>query len=518
MKLTFVGTGLLAFVILFAGCKPKEPGAGAATTKAGEVALVPVTERSRHFEAVNAQLELGGTLYGYVDIDGDILKVVPYLRTLGDTLAQQQSPAAPFLKQDFTQIITDLGLNDVRAVGFSSVPSAGGGFRNRVYLHTPDGRRGLLAGLGGAPTPFVNARLAPADADLYAETDVDAPALYAAIRSLIVRVAGEAQADVFESQLRLDKSGLGITPLALIETLKGRATVVLRTDKVRTVTLPGPKPFTMPYTQFLVRVDGLAAALEPALSGLPVFTASQEGLIRFYELKAALPIDGLQPVLAVENGALYVASDMEFLKASLGSTGGLAKTPAFMDALAELGDRGNGVTYVSPRFFDQLRRLKLLNPELPADTLKGMDFILASLPASPQPLVAVRINLPEGILYRARWHRSLKQDVAMIGVYNPVTVGLMAAMAIPAFQKVRMASQEKAIINNLRQLDAAAQQHMLETGVSAARYGQLVGSDKYIRSLTPVDGEDYTKLIIRSTDKEIVVVTKSGRAVRLKRW
>jgi len=94
---------------------------------------------------------------------------------------------------------------------------------------------------------------------------------------------------------------------------------------------------------------------------------------------------------------------------------------------------------------------------------------------------------------------------------------LMAAMAIPAFQKVRTASQEKAIINNLRQLDAAAQHRMLETGTTVATYAQLVVPDKYIRTLTPVDGEDYTHMVIRSSDSQLVVTTKSGKVVRLNR-
>ena len=37
-----------------------------------------------------------------------------------------------------------------------------------------------------------------------------------------------------------------------------------------------------------------------------------------------------------------------------------------------------------------------------------------------------------------------------------VIIGLLAAMAIPAFQKVRTSSQDKAVLNNARQLSAAA--------------------------------------------------------------
>jgi len=101
-----------------------------------------------------------------------------------------------------------------------------------------------------------------------------------------------------------------------------------------------------------------------------------------------------------------------------------------------------------------------------------------------------------------------------------IPVGLMAAMAIPAFQKVRSASQEKAIINNLRQLDAAAQQWMLEKGVHQAAYADLVGpgSDKYIRTLAIIAGEDYSDLVIRETDREISVTTSTGRVITLPRF
>ncbi|HEY8991967.1 MAG TPA: hypothetical protein VIM46_08320 [Luteolibacter sp.] len=507
MKPKLVAIALVAIFASFAGCKPK-------ATAPEAVKLVPETERSRHFAAVSSQLELGGTLYGYADIDGDILKAVPYLKMLADTVAEQQPMAAPFLKQDFAQILTELGLNDVKAIGLSSVPSANGGFRNRVYLHTPAGRRGLLSGLGGEPTAFTNARLAPADADLYAESDVDFAALYAALRALVARVAGEPLAGVLETQLQADAAGVGVTPLNVIKSLKGRVTLVLRTDAESTFTIPSAQPFTVPACQFLARVDGLGGALDPALAKLPVFTVSQEGAVKVYAINEQSPIKGLQPVIAVDGAALYIASDAAFLKASLARTGGLAQAPEFRAALAELGEKGNGVTYVSPRLFTQLRRLKTLNPQLGEESLHSFDLVLGGLPEPKQPLVAVRMNLPEGILYRARWHRSLKQDVAMVTVYNPVAVGLMAAMAIPAFQKVRTVSQEKAIINNLRQLDAAAQQFMLETGTPTATYAQLVGPDKYIRTLTPVDGEDYTKLVIREADTQLVVTTKSGKVVR----
>ena len=45
-------------------------------------------------------------------------------------------------------------------------------------------------------------------------------------------------------------------------------------------------------------------------------------------------------------------------------------------------------------------------------------------------------------------------------------IGLLAAIAIPNFVKARATSQANACINNLRQIDAAAQQFALERGKS----------------------------------------------------
>lgn len=72
-----------------------------------------------------------------------------------------------------------------------------------------------------------------------------------------------------------------------------------------------------------------------------------------------------------------------------------------------------------------------------------------------------------------------------------VIIGLLAAMAIPAFQKVRVESQKKAITNNIRQLTAAADQYFLEKGTIAVSTVNLVGVDSYVKELKTVAGESY---------------------------
>src|ERR1700677_5076115 len=72
-----------------------------------------------------------------------------------------------------------------------------------------------------------------------------------------------------------------------------------------------------------------------------------------------------------------------------------------------------------------------------------------------------------------------------------VIIGLLAAMAIPAFQKVRTNSQDKAVLNNARQLSAGADQYYLETGVSSVILSDLLGPTSYVKVLNSVANEAY---------------------------
>jgi type IV pilus assembly protein PilA len=72
-----------------------------------------------------------------------------------------------------------------------------------------------------------------------------------------------------------------------------------------------------------------------------------------------------------------------------------------------------------------------------------------------------------------------------------VIIGMLAALAIPAFQKVRTASQDKAVLNNARQMAAAADSYFLESGVTFASSTNLVGATSYVRTLNTVALERY---------------------------
>ena len=101
-------------------------------------------------------------------------------------------------------------------------------------------------------------------------------------------------------------------------------------------------------------------------------------------------------------------------------------------------------------------------------------------------------------------------------------IGLLAAMAIPAFQKVRTASQEKMMINNVHQLAAAADQYYLEYATSEAKLSDIVGPGKYVSGIPSVVGEKYPEIYMKDLPLKIIkadgtVLIYDAETSRLKR-
>lgn len=494
-----------------AACAKKPETTEVAATKPGVVPLVRGEEMSKHFDAVNAHLELGGTMYGYVDVDGDMLELAGSVQAVVKQLATIQPKLSMFGKQDFKVLMTDMGLDDVKAVGLSSVRQVDGLYRNQAFLYTPAGRHGLFAIFGGTPGSFVGTRLAPKDVDLYAEHEFDIKAVFQTVRGLIAKVNGPEAADAFEQAVKKAGSDAHFSLLDLLVGLKGRAIFIVRLDPEKNITLPGPKPAKIPAFSILVRIDGIGSAIYPALAAnRSSFIESQEGQMYTFTAKETPPLEGMKLILAADGNALYAATSPEFLHECMSRTDGLDKNPDFNAAVAQLGPTGNGLTWVTPRFFSRIKALPEINQEASPQAKKLMDIYATSFPSVSRPLLSVRTNLPDGILVRSVWNRSLKADVAMLTIYNPLTVGLVAAMAIPAFQRVRMDSQAKAITNNLRMLSAAADQYYLEKGVTSATYDDLVGPGTYIKTLVPVAGEDYHQIVF-TQGRRLTVRLPDGR-------
>ncbi len=92
-----------------------------------------------------------------------------------------------------------------------------------------------------------------------------------------------------------------------------------------------------------------------------------------------------------------------------------------------------------------------------------------------------------------------------------VIIGILAAIALPAFQQARAQSQTNSIIENLRVISSAGQQYLISNG-SASTVGMTDLVSTWLPNTpTSVSDEDYTKLVISSTTTNISIdATISG--------
>lgn len=81
-------------------------------------------------------------------------------------------------------------------------------------------------------------------------------------------------------------------------------------------------------------------------------------------------------------------------------------------------------------------------------------------------------------------NRNSKKGFTLVEIMIVVVIiGLLAAMAIPAFQTVRQNSRRSALLNDGRQLGAAAQQYFLQNNVTQATVTYASGTGRVTGNL-----------------------------------
>jgi len=95
-------------------------------------------------------------------------------------------------------------------------------------------------------------------------------------------------------------------------------------------------------------------------------------------------------------------------------------------------------------------------------------------------------------------------------------IGLLAALAVPSFIKVRKESQAKRIVNDARQIDAAIDTWALQAGAADGDAVDLVQAAEYMKSgtINPSDvlGNPYLIGPVGNTQMAISVATKLALA------
>jgi hypothetical protein len=400
-----------------------------------DVPMAPM--QSPHFEAVSSELHLGGTVYAYADIDGDAERAADFLLTLLRDMPELL-PQRGTTRLNATALVRILGLHAVKAVGLSSYES-GELYHNRSFIHHTGPREGLLRVFGGEPADFGILDIAPAGADMVWEQQLDVGAVVDVIRELGELGVGltpeELDEVLGERVLELD-----ITLAALVERLKTTAALVLVLDESRNLWIPG-ESFTFPYIDFLLRVEGLEpladAIVDRAASDPFIRSQRTEGwIIMSPAIRLPPPWNAYEPsvIKEVATGRLYVVSSPGFLKECLATaTRGVAQTDEFMRAFDGLPERGNGLTYFSPRMTRQMHAV--LDQIIAANGSTILTTISRFfMPDAGYPVGWMAKSKEHGLLFTSNTASSHKSTLLTLGyaALLPAAAVIGASMLAPA--------------------------------------------------------------------------------------
>ncbi len=419
-----------AALLLFGGCKGEpetapdpDPGGGETVAEAGTAA--PAVDGGRDltpFDATAQRLDFGGEVFVYQDVGGQAAKAAEFLNALMAMVPEGEPGWGPARKIDWAGVFDDLGATNVAAAGASS-HQVGGRYLNKVYIHIPGGRRGVLRLFGRGAGAFETRAIAPAGADLVIERELNLTEAYRFARDMIKRFE-QPEAERDWKQLMGQKiADAGVTVGDLFQKLDTRLMVVARLSEERTIALPGA-PAELPQPEFYLALDGMGWLFEKLLEQLPPEAADavEEGegfkLLRLPPMPPEAPF--LQPVVRVdtEGGRVALASSPAFLEECGSGEGGLFDSPEFKGATAGLPAEGNGLTYISADVGKHLERLLEAGLDgggrAPAGFVGGVTDLLArAFPQMRGSYARVSANLPDGILTVANSPASLKHSVVL---------------------------------------------------------------------------------------------------------
>jgi len=384
-------------------------------------------QKSPHFDAVSEQLQLGGTVYAYADIEGDAERAADFLLTLLRDLPGLV-PRETTGRLNATTLVRILGLNNVEAIGLSSYEN-GSLFHNRSFIHHSGAREGLLKLFGAEPAAFDLVSSVPEDADFIWEQQLDARVLVDIVRALGELGVGMSPEDL-DRALGERVLDLDMTLGAVVERLNTTAGLVLAVDESRSLRIPGER-FWFPYTDFLFRIDGLsdladAIAKRAALDPFIASERTEELLIIRPAIRLPPPWNAYEPsvVKEIATGRLYIVSSPAFLERCLSTAESVTQNEDFMRAFEQLPATGNGLTYLSPRMTRQMHALldRVIETNGSSITTSIVRFFL---PDVGYPVGWVAKNTEQGLLITSNSPSSHKSTLLTLGY-----AALLPALAV----------------------------------------------------------------------------------------
>ncbi|MDQ8194880.1 hypothetical protein QEH59_10615 [Coraliomargarita sp. SDUM461004] len=467
--------------------------------------LIPNSPSAASFQDAIPHIDLDGSILGYVNFEDDGQEIGTALNDIYQQVITH-TPEMPPIPVDFTQLLDNLGFSSLNAVAFSSKDLKDGQHRNRSVALMNGSPTGIYALYSLSPLTFSAAQKAPADATGAMTTSVQLTALRDTATSIMQQIMGPMGESLVKQQLMQVIPGTDLSYDAIINTLSGKWDAFWHQSYRENL---------QQEFKFWVSIEG-AGSLLPKLRNFAetqgvTFSENDTTLkANFGLLLGANAAFSLYAEAPKQGGELIIYSHPDWTPQSPGER--LASTPAFQQLAAQLPAKAIAFNYSVGADLKPLLEQFATMPQLAKYSKAAESLIELLIGDFLKPSMTVTYMAGEHIATDQYAGYSSKQVIMALPTLAASGIG--AAMAIPAFQKVRTTSQEKAVTNNLRQIAAAADQYFLENGKTSVNIKDLIGPDKYLRSITPVAGESYEGMTIEM-DTDISVTLGNGKVITL---
>jgi len=423
---------------------------------------VPANPR---FAEVAQKLDAGGETYVYMNAKDSVRNIVRTLRTSFAPEGADPSVIRGFDLAD--KMLESLGLYSIEDVGASAVRQPNGLYHCKSYVRIPEGRKGVLKCLGGAPHACEAVKYAPEDTVLFGSGDVDLAALLEATQTGLQESQFQEAQDMLLMGLgQVDTALTGIAGKSLtlkgaLDSLGAEITFIAGFDPAKRLEIPtspaGPLSFAYPKAVLMVRTKD-ATLYELAVKTLsmhdPSTTETVEGGVRKFSIPVPIPPDfpyELKPVIAQDGQYLFLATQPEYLNQILETSRGgknLAGAAEYKELTANLPQQGNGFSFASKRFVEEVVRavetvMKGLPKNQPGQAEAAIQAsILRNLQKAPAlGAASVRVNEAGGLLVVKN---SPKNDAMAAPLAGVTVAGIGAGVAVTGFIKARETARRNA--------------------------------------------------------------------------
>lgn len=510
-----LAAGGILLSTVFQGCKSEGEGDSPKMDSAVKNSFYPVTSR----------LDRGGQFYMYASSERFIKGIETLggkIRAILETQASKHDDGKQALVLfDFaSKTLKDLGLSEISGIGISSVAVEKELDHSKIVVHHYKGNgNGLIWNLmEPAPHELETLRMLPADTVLASAGDFRVKTLW----QWINKVAAASNIPQVKQAVASIEPGLKRMDIHLdkiLDSLAGRAGFVIQLSRSRKDSIPVwkvkadlPEPSLAVF--FKVKNDYLFNFLKEKLKFAKF--KNEDGKKSLHLPVPPLPVN-VKPVIVQAEGYLFFASNdllvNEILEAKKAGQG-LISTDEFKRMSQNIPDRGNGVRFVSSRFFKtyvdfQKNLVKASGEPVPPGVKAVFDLYPENF-----SLYGVIQNGPEGTVFIV--NHSMGMETLFLAQAAFVT-GVVAAIAIPNLVVAKSKGGQKAAMGDLKSVSIAVQSYIVDH--EKAPPGKTTGDLEkllvpfYIKHLPLKDpwGNDYLYRLGTGDDKTGFALACAGK-------